>query len=49
MGVQNVYDLSLGQWTATVKGWNKANGDDKPAPPTESEFDLAVMQVRGAA
>ncbi|MBA3576182.1 MAG: hypothetical protein H0W39_01000 [Sphingomonas sp.] len=49
MNVQNVGDLSLGQWGSICRQWNKAHGDGKAPPPSEDEFDLAVMRVRGAA
>jgi hypothetical protein len=47
MQVQNVGSLSLGQWMAICRGWNKAHGSTRTAPPTEDEFDRAVMQARG--
>jgi len=47
MGVQNVGDLSLGQWSAIIHGWDEAHGDKKIAPPTEDEFEAAVLAARG--
>lgn len=49
MGVPDVGRLSLGEWTATVRGWNKAHGGDKPAPPSVEEFEAAVIAARGGA
>lgn len=49
MGIDNVGDLSLGQWAASVTAWNKVHGATKAQPPTEEEFDLAVMRARGHA
>lgn len=31
--------MSLYQLAACVAGWNKANGADKMAPPTDAEFE----------
>jgi hypothetical protein len=41
MGVQDIRDLSLGQWTAIVRGWNRANSD-KVDPPSVEEFQAAM-------
>lgn len=49
MGVQNVGDMSLGEWIAISTGWAKAHGSNKVSAPTEDEFDRAVMSARGAA
>lgn len=49
MGIQNVGDLSLGQWSAILTQWNAAHGDGKPAAPSEDEFNLAAMKAMGAA
>lgn len=48
MGVQNVGDLSLGQWAAICRGWAKAHGQAKAEAPSEAEFDAAVLAARGA-
>lgn len=48
MGIHDVGRLSLGQWSAMVGGWNKAHGDNKPKPPSDAEFEAAVMRARGA-
>lgn len=49
MGLSGVGDLSLGQWIATVAGWNKTHGGPQQvAPPSDDEFDKAVMAARGA-
>lgn len=45
MGVHNPMDLSLGEWTAIVKGWNKAH-QKTPDPPTMAEFEQAVAASR---
>ncbi len=41
--------MSLFQLSAYVAGWNKANGDGKPAPMSDDEFDalLAASDARG--
>lgn len=41
--------LSLGEYFAIAHGWNQAHGEKTIAPPSEAEFDLAVMKVRGVA
>jgi hypothetical protein len=41
MNVHNVRDLSLGQWTAIVRGWNRAHSD-KVDPPSVEEFEAAM-------
>ena len=46
-------EMSLFQLSAYVAGWNKANGDGKPPPPTVEEFDAmlaasAERDLRGA-
>lgn len=43
MNVQDVGSLSLGQWMAILRGWNKAHGDNTPQPPTREEFEAAVL------
>ncbi|MCO6386240.1 hypothetical protein [Aliihoeflea sp. 40Bstr573] len=49
MNVANVGDLSLGQWAARVRGWNRAHGSEENKAPSESEFDLAVEKAMGSA
>lgn len=49
MGVQDVRSLSIGEWGAICRAWRKAHGGNKPAAPTENEFDDAVMRARGVA
>jgi hypothetical protein len=49
MGVQNVMSLSLGEWAATVRGWNKAHGKEKVAPPSVEEFQAAMASSEGRA
>lgn len=48
MGIADVGVLSLGQWAACVRGWNRANGVDEAKAPSEREFDLAVAQAMGS-
>lgn len=47
MGVPDVGALSLGQWVAICRGWAKAHGQGGIDPPSEDEFDQAVMRARG--
>lgn len=47
MRVANVGELSLGQWSAICRQWDKAHGDSKPDAPSEDEFEAAVMAARG--
>lgn len=49
MNLADPGELSLGQYFAIAHGWNQAHGNRTVAPPTEEEFDLAVMKVRGVA
>lgn len=49
MGVQNVGDLSLGEWAAICRQWNKAHGESKPDAPSDDEFDRAVLAARGVS
>jgi hypothetical protein len=46
MGIQNVGELSLGQYTAICKQWNKAHGGGKPVAPSDDDFDEAVKRAR---
>ncbi|WP_165815998.1 hypothetical protein [Kumtagia ephedrae] len=46
MGIHDVGSLSLGQYLAMVRGWNRAHGDNKPKPPSGAEFDAAVGRAR---
>jgi hypothetical protein len=47
MHIADVGKLSLGQYAAIVRGWQKAHGEQKIDPPSEDEFDRAVMSARG--
>jgi hypothetical protein len=47
MNIQRWGDLSLGEWSAICRTWNKAHRVGPPPPPTEAEFDKAVMISRG--
>lgn len=47
MGVHDVMSLSLGEWGAIVRHWNKAHGKSRVDPPTDDEFDAAVLAARG--
>lgn len=49
MGIAHVGALSLGEWSAVVKAWNRAHGDGKPDAPSDDEFDRAVMAARGVS
>jgi hypothetical protein len=49
MGFADPGALSLGQWVAIVGGWNVRNGKSDVAPPTEEEFELAVIKARGVS
>lgn len=42
MQVADPMSLSLGEWLATVKGWNRAHGKETVAPPTVEEFEAAM-------
>lgn len=40
--------MSLGEWIAVVQVWNKAHGGkDDATPPTEDEFEAAILAARG--
>ncbi len=49
MGIQDVGRLSLGQWMAIQRAWQKANSASKVDAPSEDEFEAAVMEARGVA
>lgn len=36
---RDIDTMSPWEFSACVAGWNKANGDGKPVPPTPEEFD----------
>lgn len=47
MQVQNVEAMSLGEWAAICRAWNKAHAERADtAPPTEDEFEAAVIAAR---
>lgn len=47
MGIQNVGGLSLGQWIAIVRTWNKAHAPEGHVdPPTVDEFHAAMEHAR---
>jgi hypothetical protein len=48
MGIPDVGKMSLGEYAAESRGWAKAHGTAQEAPPSEDEFDRAVMRVRGS-
>ena len=48
MGIANVGGLSLGEYAAICRQWNKAHGKSTATAPTDDEFDAAVMAARGA-
>lgn len=47
MQVHDWRSLSLGEWAAICRGWNKAHGQNTVSAPSEEEFDRAVMAARG--
>ena len=49
MNIQDVGALSLGQWSAIARQWNKAHGkgSDPSNAPSDDEFDAAVLAARG--
>ncbi len=48
MQIQNVGAMSLGEWSAICRVWSKAHGEkNETAPPSEDEFEAAVMAARG--
>ena len=49
MNVQNVERLSLGEWVATVRAWNRMHGGGKTDAPSEEEFEAAMLAARGAS
>lgn len=46
MGVDNPGALSLGQWTAICRQWNRAHSG-QVEPPSRAEFEAAVLEARG--
>ena len=42
MQMTDVMALSLGEWVAILRGWNRAHSD-KVDPPTVYEFEAAMM------
>jgi hypothetical protein len=48
MQVQNVMSLSLGEWAAIMRGWNRAHSD-KVDPPSVEEFEAAMLAANGVA
>lgn len=40
-----LYAMSVWEYSACIKGWNKAHGGDKPEPPTEDEFDKVLSRM----
>lgn len=47
MGIPDVLKLSLGEYAAEMRGWNKAHGKDTSVAPSEDDFDRAVLAARG--
>jgi hypothetical protein len=47
MNVHHWRRLSIGEWAAICRTWNKVHGVDSVAPPSEEEFERAVMAARG--
>jgi hypothetical protein len=49
MNVQDLGRLSLGEWAATVRGWNSIHGNgSKSDAPSEGELEAAMLAARGA-
>ena len=47
MGIPDVGSLSLGEWVAISRHWDKAHGGAQVEPPSEDEFEQAILSVRG--
>lgn len=47
MGVHDWRSLSLGEWAAICRGWNKAHGQSTVDAPSDAEFEAAVLAARG--
>jgi hypothetical protein len=45
MGVGDVMSLSLGEWAAILRGWNRAH-TGKVDPPTVEEFEAAMREAQ---
>jgi hypothetical protein len=49
MNVHDVGRLSLGEWVATVREWNRMRGNGSKADaPSEDELEAAMLVARGA-
>lgn len=47
MQIPDAGALSLGEWAAICRAWNKAHGErNDTAPPSEDEFEAAVIAAR---
>jgi len=44
MQLHNVMSLSLGEWAAILRGWNRAHSG-KVDPPTVEEFEAAMRNA----
>lgn len=42
---EQFYQMSVWEFVACVKGWNKSHGVEKPDPPSEEEFDQAISRM----
>jgi len=49
MGLADVGELSLGEWSAIRSRGTRAQGEGKPEAPSDDEFDRAVMAARGVS
>lgn len=45
MSPNEVAATSLWRFNQALEGWRRANGDNRPEPPTEDEFDAAVRRA----
>jgi hypothetical protein len=47
MNINDVGRLSLGQWAAICRQWAKAHGESTVEPPSEDQFEAAILAARG--
>lgn len=47
MGIADIGRLSIGEWYAICRRWDKAHGGSMATPPSEDEFDAAIIAARG--
>ena len=50
MGVSDWRSMSLGEWAAVIRAWNNVHGGkDDAVPPSEDEFEAAILAARGVS